>query len=127
MGHKPNFQGGNGRQMPEPQFAILSALGDGWCAEHPVPTGRTGGGWPRCYKIDIANPELMIALEIDGGSHAAIRVQESDRKKDLFLNGLGWTVLRLSNQTVRDWMNTGAVTDASSYTIFKQIGIIRSL
>ena len=80
--HTPIQRGGNGK---------LHALGGGWVAEHPIPTkqGRHSG-YPTCYKVDIANPDLMIAIEIDGSSHRLL-----SRKK---LSQLGWRVFRVSNE-----------------------------
>jgi len=66
-----------------------------------VPTGqRATGGPPSHYKIDLANPDLMIAVEVDGQSHSSRAGQERDRRKDEWLTGAGWLVLRFSNREV---------------------------
>jgi very-short-patch-repair endonuclease len=57
-------------------------------------------GMPSHYKIDLAFPDIMLAIEIDGGSHASITRKASDQRKDRFLVGLGWTVLRFTNKEV---------------------------
>lgn len=57
---------------------------------------------PTSYKLDIANPLFMIAIEVDGGSHHARERQAQDRKKEQVLAGLGWTVLRCTNQDVTE-------------------------
>lgn len=98
IGHRPKLQGGNGRGLTEPQKVLLAALGRGWKPEHIVTTGGRALGLPHHYKIDIANPRRKIAIEIDGNSHCALRVKKADRRKTAFLVGLGWTVLRYSNQ-----------------------------
>lgn len=96
IGHRPPVQGGNGRGLTEPQRLLSEALG--WPTEVIVPTGQRGRGLPTHFKLDIANPELMIAVEIDGGSHNSLVVRERDQRKDAFLTGAGWTVLRFSNR-----------------------------
>jgi very-short-patch-repair endonuclease len=57
---------------------------------------------PTSYKLDIANPTSLIAIEVDGTSHAARSRQAQDRKKEQVLAGLGWTVLRCTNQDVME-------------------------
>jgi very-short-patch-repair endonuclease len=52
------------------------------------------------YKIDIAIPSKMIAIEVDGMSHLALERKEQDRRKDLQLTEKGWKVVRLLNQFV---------------------------
>lgn len=60
-------------------------------------------GWKASYmRIDIANPELKIAVEVDGNSHKLKKNQINDRLKDKILNELGWNVLRFKNEEVFD-------------------------
>ena len=69
--------------------------------EQAIPTKMPrNSGYPTCYKVDVCNPALKIAVEVDGNSHCPISRQEQDRKKDALLSGLGWTVLRFSNRQV---------------------------
>lgn len=97
--HKPIKCGGNGQLLPLSQLALLHALGDGWEAEVAVPTKiERGNGYPTCYKIDIANMEKKIAIEIDGGSHCMIERREQDAKKTDLLVSLGWSVFRVSKE-----------------------------
>jgi very-short-patch-repair endonuclease len=88
-----------------PQQNLMLALAD-LCdvyAEYPIPTKMARDtGYPTCYKVDIAIPEKMVAIEIDGNSHCAIERQQQDLKKEQFLNGLGWTVLRFKNKQVME-------------------------
>ena len=101
IGHRPRVQGGNGRGLTVPQQRLLDALPSGWVAEHVCPTGaRIKGGPPTHYKIDLAHPDKMIAVEIDGGSHLSRKRQEADRRKDRWLSSHGWSVLRFSNREV---------------------------
>jgi hypothetical protein len=96
---KPPMQGGNGRPLPLAQKILADALG--WPTEVYVPTGfvRTPG-YPQFYLIDIAYPEMKIAVEVDGNSHKALKVRERDARKEAFLAGLGWTILRFTNKEV---------------------------
>lgn len=102
-GIKPKVLGGNGRAMPAPQAMLLAALGEAWVAEFVVPTG-----WPpppkhpTHFKIDLAHPEMMIAVEVDGSSHHTPLGRERDRRKEAFLRQCGWQVFRFSNQAVME-------------------------
>ena len=85
--------------LPLPQLALLHALGEGWIAEYAIKTkaGHRNGVYPNAYKVDIANPEMMLAIELDGGSHCTLERKAQDRKKVDFLVRLGWRVLRIQN------------------------------
>jgi len=73
----------------------------GWPMEVYIPTGFVRvPGCPPFYLVDIAFPELRIAIEVDGSSHRALKVQERDARKEAFLRGSGWAVLRFTNKEV---------------------------
>src|SRR3972149_6943561 len=96
--HQPTPRGGNGRPVPLPQRLLAEALG--WPTEVIL---RTGHGYqPHHYKLDIASRALKIAIEVDGDSHHARERQAQDARKDTFLRGRGWTVLRFSIQAVME-------------------------
>lgn len=96
--HQPIRRGGNGRLLPLPQLALLHALGVGWEAEHVITTGiPPGNGIPRHYKVDIANAERRIAIELDGASHGNREIMAADTRKAVFLVQRGWRVLHISN------------------------------
>src|SRR5574343_589145 len=99
IGHKPISQGGNGRGLTNAQEKILEILGAKWKPELAIKTnaGHRNGVYPNCYKVDIGNQDLKIAIEIDGSSHNGKR-KLLDSKKDNFLKSLGWRVFRLKNQ-----------------------------
>tara|TARA_B100001146_G_C16179837_1_gene434101 strand:+ start:351 stop:671 length:321 start_codon:yes stop_codon:yes gene_type:complete len=82
-----------------PQLCLHQALGVGWVMERTVNVwkGTRKPGWPGHYKLDIANPDLMIAIEVDGGSHGTMERQAADDRKDQFLRAEGWSVYRVSN------------------------------
>lgn len=99
VGHRPKVRGGNGREMPAIQARALEMLGPEWVAEYVVKTGlKPKDGYPHCYKIDAANPVLMVALELDGNSHCSLLRKAQDEKKDELLRRYGWRVLRLKNR-----------------------------
>ena len=99
IGHAPPTRGGNGKPTPEPQRLLAEALG--WPVEVVVPTRMDRGtGFPRHYKLDIASREDCVAVEVDGGSHAASARREQDARKDAFLTERGWRVLRFTNAEV---------------------------
>ena len=100
MKWKPQKRGGNGAGPTVAQMLLASALG--WNMEVVIKTGhyKDGSGYPPCYKADIANEVLKIAIEVDGGSHLSLITKERDKKKTDFLAGLGWKVLRFTNNEV---------------------------
>ena len=95
----PTVQGGNGK--PPPVAQMLLALALGWEMEVAVPTRQPrGSGYPTCYKLDMANRDLRVGVEVDGMSHCSLERQAQDRKKEELLQSLGWSVLRFSNEDV---------------------------
>ncbi len=102
-------QGGNGKPLPIPQLLLAVALN--WETEIPILTGthipkkertqwRKENKIPPCYKIDIGNQHLKLAIEIDGQSHYMTLRKEQDKKKTKHLILLGWKVLRFTNKEV---------------------------
>jgi len=92
------LNGGNGQPLPVPQQMLAAALG--WPTEYVVPTGKRQAGRPTSYKIDIAEPTLKIAVEVDGVGHIAKDRQMQDRSKTEYLQEHGWTVIRVQNKEV---------------------------
>lgn len=115
MRWKPKVQGGNGKPLPVPQVLMARALG--WDTEVSIKTHATHLGFPAVYKVDLGNPELKVAVEIDGNSHCSLLRKAQDKKKTDFLNGLGWMVLRFSNREVME--NTEACALVVTSTISK--------
>jgi len=113
MRHHPPLRGGNGRPLPIPQQRLAAALG--WPTEYVVATrAPRDQGLPTNYKIDIANPQLMIAVEVDGNSHVPLARRQQDRKKEAFLASRGWKVLRFSNEAVMQDLNACVQTVMST-------------
>ena len=106
MHWQPQVRGGNGTGATKPQETLFVALAERHMevkVEYAIPTGmKRKSGYPTCYKVDIAIPSARLAIEVDGNSHYAIERQKQDKKKDIFLNGLGWQVLRLKNKQVME-------------------------
>lgn len=92
-------KGGNGRGMPESQKRMLEILSDLAVAELPIvtTTEQRECGLPHALKPDVAIPSLKLAVELDGKSHRCFKVRDADKRKNLALVELGWSVLRLSN------------------------------
>lgn len=110
IGHQPTKRGGNGRGLTEAQSALLRLLSKGWAPEHSVMTGPArAAGDAYHYKIDLAHPIWMIAVEIDGGSHGTLVAQARDKRKDVALRRCGWKVLRLSNAEALSLSTTSAL------------------
>jgi very-short-patch-repair endonuclease len=66
----------------------------------PIATKLAAEGYPTHYKIDVAIPGIKLAVEADGSSHFGEKRRKSDLRKDAFLTGLGWKVLRFSNRMI---------------------------
>lgn len=94
IGHKPVIQGGNGRGPTRHEALMLKLLGQSWLWNYVIILNR------HPYKIDLANPDLKIAIEVDGPSHGSMKVKLADRKKVAWLEELGWKVLRFKNSEV---------------------------
>ena len=103
-GAQASIQGGNGKPTPVPQAKLWKALRvRGAVLEHVVSTKsfrNKKNKLAKHYKIDIALPKQMVAIEVDGPSHQSLERQAQDRKKENFLDMIGWTVLRFSNEEV---------------------------
>lgn len=93
-----HLRGGNGRGLTVPQRMLSEALG--WATEYVVPCGARRDGYPTAYKIDLANPDAMVGVEVDGMSHMAADRKCEDAKKEAFLSSLGWTIIRVRNAEV---------------------------
>ena len=101
--HKPVVRGGNGRPATEAETLLYLSLKHlGFTLETVVKTEhfRHQMNCPPCYKVDVGNNNLKLAIEADGYSHCCLSRQEQDRKKETCLTGLGWTVLRFSNERI---------------------------
>lgn len=99
-GHKPPVRGGNGHPPTKPEEVLLKMFPQArW--NYGIKTGKwNGSGIPPVYKVDLGFPEHHLAVEADGASHCLLKRQKQDRKKNRFLRGLGWTVLRFTNRKI---------------------------
>jgi hypothetical protein len=73
---------------------------------------------PSCYKVDLAIPEMKIAIEVDGKTHLRKNWIFLDARKTSILNHLGWSVLRFTNQEVLRDLDA-VVEKINSYTTLK--------
>ena len=97
-------RGGNGT-LSEPQKLLLQELGDGWIPEFPVTVPwinpeRKINRLSHTYKVDIGNPILKVAIEVDGKAHSYKSVQQSDLKRTERLEEVGWKVFRFTNKEI---------------------------
>jgi site-specific DNA-cytosine methylase/very-short-patch-repair endonuclease len=54
------------------------------------------------YFVDLAIPNLKIAIEVDGGNwHNTERKKDQDARKELYLKSEGWTVVRVQVRVQR--------------------------
>ena len=52
------------------------------------------------FVVDFYCPELKLAIEVDGPSHLRDGIPEYDAERQLFLEGKGMTVVRVTNAQV---------------------------
>ena len=105
-GHSPSIRGGNG-QMTEHQKRLMDRLGAGWVAECSIPVANyKAQSLPKNLKIDVANPHLLIAIELDGHSHQSPTRRLQDSRKTVFLAQNGWFVFRITNQRADELSST---------------------
>jgi hypothetical protein len=96
QGRTPSKRGGNGTGLSPAEQALSAGTG---LKPYVVPTRtKRSEGYPTHYKLDLANPECLLAVEVDGRSHRAILRQKQDQRKEDFLKALGWTILRFTNE-----------------------------
>lgn len=101
MHHKPPIQGGNGKGPSLAQKLLFDSIGFPWKLEFVVKTKlKPKDGYPHHYKIDIANENKMIAIEVDGLTHNSDKQREKDLKKTNLLESLGWKVFRFKNEEI---------------------------
>ena len=54
------------------------------------------------YILDFYIPSAKLAIEIDGRQHKLVENREDDRIRDEFLNSMEITVVRYTNDDIRD-------------------------
>src|SRR4029077_1779121 len=94
----PENRGGNGRGLTQMEKLLQTVLPITFIPNYAISLGKRQPGYPTNYKVDFGDPDTLMAIEVDGGSHYGRKAQ--DRKKDAKLTGLGWSVLRITNQQV---------------------------
>jgi very-short-patch-repair endonuclease len=52
------------------------------------------------YIVDFCCPSEKLVIELDGDQHGDYEQIEKDKKRDKYLEGLGFTVLRFENKFV---------------------------
>jgi saccharopine dehydrogenase (NAD+, L-lysine-forming) len=75
---------------------------------------------PYHFKLDIANKPLKVCVEVDGSSHNSLKVAAADKRKEDFLTGEGWTVLRFSNEQVMEHLEECVQKVLSSISRLKE-------
>ena len=99
------------RVLSEPQMRLWRALLEmhsytSWYLEYYIHTGTYQTNRHRAYYIDIASPDLHVAIECDGSSHLSKASQANDIVRDMALAKIGWCVVRLTYEEIDkhfDW------------------------
>ena len=110
----PTQRGGNGH-LTEPQKMLAERLG--LPMEVAIPTKPVWGQFarvPNCYKVDLADLSVRLAIEVDGFSHNIKAIRLKDQLKTDVLQALGWSVLRFTNQQVTEDIETCVQTAQST-------------
>lgn len=76
-----------------------------WELEYSVATGLYQRDKRKLYRIDIAHPQLKIAIECDGLSHRRRAAQVSDAVRDMALAQHGWVTLRFPYYRIKHDMS----------------------
>lgn len=75
------------------ELVVLDAILD---AGLPVPVRQHWVAVCGCrYRLDLAYPALLVAIEVDGSQHDDVDVSAHDRLRTARLEQAGWTVLRV--------------------------------
>jgi hypothetical protein len=94
-------RGGNGRlTVPQTHLAKATGLPTEYAIGIPAEAKRYFQSPPTVYKVDLAEPSVKLAIEVDGLSHRTRKWKFLDARKTSILNWLGWTVLRFTNAEV---------------------------
>jgi very-short-patch-repair endonuclease len=97
--------------------------------EYVIPTAEVKHLFPSLpnhYKVDLADPERKLAIEVDGNSHKTKKWKFLDRRKESVLAALGWSVLRFWNQEILEDIDR-VVGIIQSFTISKSLITTTSL
>ena len=89
----------NWETPPPAEAALLRILADydpQWNVSFPTGTPTP----PFLYTADVCLPHIRLIVEADGATHNALKARARDARKDAFLAGLGWTVLRFTNREI---------------------------
>lgn len=54
------------------------------------------------YKPDFTNFQYKLCIEVDGDSHKSVAGRLEDKKKEFCLSCLGYTVIRFTNDMIKD-------------------------
>ena len=117
IGKRPPVRGGNGTGLSPCERLLAEATG---LSPSTVPTGKgcRAAGLPSHFKLDLADPTIKLAIEVDGNTHYGDR-KAADARKTAFSAGRGWTVLRFTNAQVREDLAGCAATVASTTSRLK--------
>lgn len=96
------FRGGNGTGPSPTEALIAPFMPEGFIWNYVIRSEGFGLGYPSHYKLDFANPDTRVCLEVDGPSHKTRKGQERDARKNERLLFLGWTLHRITND--RAWL-----------------------
>lgn len=93
-------RGGNG-QPTKQQLLLHEATG--FPMEYPISCVSVKDLFesvPKCYKVDLAVPDIKLSIEVDGKTHQLKKWKFLDKRKTEILNAMGWDVLRFKNEEI---------------------------
>ena len=118
-GCRPPVRGGNGTGPTKAEWQLMRMFPEGiW--NYGIKTGKwNGSGIPPIYKVDLGFPKIRLAIEADGATHNSPSRRAKDRKKENFLKGIGWKVLRFSNREILDFHSQVQIIADVEFSISK--------
>lgn len=109
------IRGGNGRLSPCEQLLYDFCIDNGFVYNKAINTYSLRKQYPEKhlafnYKPDFTNFQYKLCIEVDGDSHKSVTGRLEDEKKEFCLNCLGYTVIRFTNNMIKN--NIEAVKNA---------------
>lgn len=98
ISYKPQQVSTSIPEVTKCESPIEKRLYNGLTHHHLFPVSQCREGK---YRIDLAFPSCMVAIECDGKAfHSSPDQKKHDRKKDRYLRSKGWKVLRFTGSKI---------------------------
>lgn len=75
------------------------------------------------YVADFAHVEAKLVIEVDGATHSSTDEVAYDKRRDTYMQRLGWTILRVQNEAV--YKDVATVVDAIMRRVTPSVSPLR--